>query len=322
MQLDGSEKARCRAVALLGLVAFAQMLRAQGSAAPVPLWPQDDKPPRDLQGNYVYLNQPADQIVVVIPGVLRGEPDGSLEIVRVTFRNRFDPQVRVSIDQTESGRYRYLYAFSNGAAAKDAIKSWTIVTPCQDQPFGFEAFPNGWTCGRTNSGLARQYALPRISGLACYADCFLKVPQPPRSSTTQIAFVSGEKPGLTTASAGGSYPPFEVQFDWPDVILSQLSRLGDYAWSQKHVVTLGPRFSRETPIPVIASDFLQGLNDLIRAGRLAADARLVRDLKTILAQISAGNTSQISIDASPFTELEGEILNAMRLSLRLGPSKQ
>jgi hypothetical protein len=313
----------CRGGVVLGLAALSQALlwAQQGPTPQVQPWPQDNKPPQDLQGNYVFLNQPADQIVVVIPGTLRGQPDQPPEIVRMVFNNRFDPQVKVSLVQPEPHRYRYLYSFSNGRAAKDAVADWTIVAPCQDPQFAYDTPPAGWHCGKAPSGLARQFALPHISGLACHATCYMDSPHPPGSAASQVTLVSGHKPGLTTASAGGVYPPFPVQFDWPDVILSQLSNLGDAAWSKKHVVTVGPRFTQETPIPAMASDFLQGLNELIRTGRLADDSRFVRDLKTILTQISEDNRGQISyrIGSSPSTDLEGEILSAVRLSLGLDP---
>ena len=307
---------------LLCAALFSQVtLTAQTPVPPVPLWPPDNKPPRDLQGNYVFWDQPAHEAVVVIPGALRGEPDRATEIVRVPFKNRLDPQVAVSVSRVDPDRYRYVYSLANGSAAKDPVTSWTIVVPSNDPQFGIEARTSGWHGGKGRLETARQYALPYIAALGHPLICSVDGQQTPGSASGQVTVVSGDKPGFVTVSAS-NYPPFQVPRDWPEVILySQLVKLGDFAWSDIHRVTIGPRFGMDTPATAIAADFLEGLKELIRTGRLSGDSGFVRELQGTLTRAAQdGGKIASPIAAGPSTALEREILSAVRLTFGLEAS--
>lgn len=293
-------------------------LAGQTAAPPVPLWPSDNRPPRNLQGNYVFLDQTASAIVVVIPGSLEGQPDRPAQIIRVPLHNRFDPEVTVSISRVEPSGYRYLYSLANGRAATDPVKGWIVAASCNDPRSSIEAHPSGWRCIRIDDRFAsvRQFALPYLSP-GCALICFLDGQQPPDSPSDQFAVVSGLKPGLTTASAGND-PPFQASRDWPEVILEQLATLGNPAWSSRHIVTLGPRFGTDVSAAAIATDFLRGLAELVRTGRLASDSDFLRQLRAALAQAAQTGRVDATLIVNPSTELEREIAEAVKLSLGSG----
>jgi hypothetical protein len=147
----------------------------------------------------------------------------------------------------------------------------------------------------------------------CAVACFLGQ-QPPDSMGAQLTVVSGLKPGFTTASAG-NYPPFQASEDWPEAVLEQMATLGGPAWSNKHTVTIGPRFGADFSASNIVVDFLQGLAELIRAGRLANDSDFLKQLRTALARAAQTGRLDTAQIASPSTNLEREIADAVRLSL-------
>jgi hypothetical protein len=311
---------RCPALAIMALLQG--VLAGQTAAPPVPLWPSDNRPPNDLQGKFVFLDQGTSTIVMVIPGSLRGQPDVATEIIRVPFKNQFDPQVSVSLGSAEPDRYRYAYSLANGKTAKDPVKDWSIVASCGDPRSSLDALPIGWHCTRIDNPFAkaRQLALPyllappHLPEPGCAVACFLDGQQPPDSMGARLTVVSGLKPGFTTASAG-NYPPYQVSQEWPEAVLEQVAKLDAAGWSNKHTVTLGPRFGADFSASNIVADFLQGLSELVRTGRLANDSNFLRQLRTALAQAAQTGGLDPAQIARPSTDLEREIAEAVKLSL-------
>jgi hypothetical protein len=300
---------------------LARAVLAQPATPAVPPWPADNKPPNNLQGNYVFLDQAASTIVIVIPGSLRGQPDQPGEIIRVPYHNRFDPQVAVSISQAEPGQYLYVYSLANGRLAADTVNSWKVAVTCGGESFRIDARPIGWHCGRLEHSTAvHQYALPYIEGHVCPVQCFLDGQQPPDSASEQIAVVSGLRPGFTTASAEDykGYPVMELSQELPDSVITQLAKLGDFARSSKPTITLGPRFGVDVTASQISADFSQGLNQLVRTGSLASDSGFVKQLRTALVQAAQTGRLDTTHLADPSTELEREITGAVKLSLAPG----
>ena len=296
---------------------LAGALSAQTTAPPVPPWPADNRPPRNIRGNYVFLDRSTSTIVIVIPGSLRGEPDQPPEIIRVPYLNRFDPEAAVSVARATPDKYRYSYSVANGKSAKDPVHGWTIATSCGDPLLKIEAWPLGWHCTKIEHAMAmHQFALPYLKGNGCSVVCFVNGVQPPDSLRDQIALLSGLRPGFTTASAE-NYPPFKVSFDWPETILEQqqLIVLGSPEWANKHTVTLGPRFRADVGAPRIAEDFLQGLSQLVRVGRLTGDSEFIERLRAALARAAETGRLDTARLGTPTTELEREVIGAVKLDL-------
>src|SRR5581483_6292878 len=188
------------------------LMLAQNRNAPVPLWPQSDRIPSDLNGNYVFWDPRAWQIVVVLTGALRGEPNAAPEVVRVPFRNRFDPHISAAVS-VQNELYVYKYAVQNGPAAKDSIKSWAIAVPCGDALLTVAGDHCGGSGARPPvAQTAEQVMLPHLKERGCHTTCFTEAPQSPGSFPDHFEIASSYKPGLTTASAS-NYPPFEVPRD-------------------------------------------------------------------------------------------------------------
>ncbi len=80
-------------------------------------------------------------------------------------------------------------------------------------------------------------------------------------------------------------------------------------------MTLGPRFGRDVSAAAIATDFLQGLAELVRTGRLASDSDFLRQLRAVLAQAAQVGRMDATHVVNPSTELEREISEAVELSL-------
>jgi hypothetical protein len=289
-----------------------------GQAPPLPPWPSDNQPPKDLQGKYAFLDQARGFIVLVIPGELEGQPGQQLEIIRVPFHTRFDPLVAVSVEKVSPVAYRYVYSFANGKRAKDPLTSWRIGASCSDSSFRVEAAPDGWHCGVLEHALGiSQYALPYLAETVCPVQCFLDGEQPSDSANARVAIVSPAKPGITTASAGEhqNYPVMQLPHALPDAVTEQLLPLGRFEWSERHVVTIGPRFGPGMGLSQIAADFLEGLAELIRTGRLEGDSAFVGQLQSTLVQAAQAGGIETAHLPNPSSEFEREIVTAVKLSM-------
>jgi len=167
--------------------------------------------------------------------------------------------------------------------------------------------------------IAKQLELPAIKAPGCYAACgSVGAPAKAGDDVGEFQIVSSYKPGLTTAEAS-NYPPFQVPSTWPEVILTELTKLGDPAWSNWHTVTIGPRFDPGTPLADIASDFHDGLDRLIQTGRLSPKSKFVSELRVILTRAAQAGQSQGTAvpSTAPSTEMERELLDAVGASLAL-----
>ncbi len=297
---------------VLNLCSPRAVLAQAGDTDPVPRWP--GRLPSELNDQYVFLDPSKDEIVVVLPGRLTGEPGAPPQIVRVPLRNRIAPELTSSVSRNQSGSYDYTYALQNGRGAIETVTTWSLVAPCEDATFQFTH--QRWRCVRSRTAIAKQLELPAVQALGCYATCFADTPLRPAAVATSFRIVSAYKPGLTTASAS-HFPPFEARSNWPDVVLSQLSKLGDPAWSDKHMVTIAPRFAVDTPLSVIASDFHDGVDQLIRTRRLDIRSEFVSELQSIVSQIASTGRPQAPPAAKPAAELEREILQAALISLEV-----
>ena len=89
----------------------------------------------------------------------------------------------------------------------------------------------------------------------------------------------------------------------------------DYGWAADHFITLGPRYGPDDPATRIASDYMVGIQELVRIHRLEANSPFIREVIADLDAIASGSSAQILITQKPNSELEAEILNALQLSL-------
>ena len=100
-------------------------------------------------------------------------------------------------------------------------------------------------------------------------------------------------------------------------ICDQLGPVLDPKWIAKHIITLGPRYGPKEPETRIASDYIVGIQELVRIHRLESDSPFMKEVIADLDAISAGSSTQIPVTDKPHSEMEAEILNALQLSLHI-----
>jgi hypothetical protein len=138
-------------------------------------------------------------------------------------------------------------------------------------------------------------------------------------ASTNFSIATLAKPGFTVAETE-HFPHMEVSDGWPygipDEVMAELMPVvNEYGWAADHFITLGPRYGPDAPAPRIASDYLVGIQELIRIHRLESDSPFVKEVIANLDAIASGSSAQIPITQRPHSELEAEILNALQLSL-------
>ena len=300
---------------------LAGALLVQTAAPQVPPWPADNRPPSNLDGDYVFLDSRDEHNRRDRnSGTSQGPATEAAEIIRLPYRNRFDPEVSVSLSRAVPDRYRYVYSLANGKTGKDGVHGWTIATSCGGQ-VSIETRPLGWHCTPIEQAMAvHQFALPYLMQKGCSAVCFVDGEQPTGSRVSQVEIVSGLRPGFSTASAE-NYPPFKVSEDWPEVIRESpsLIELGSPARANQHTVTIGPRFGPGVSRPDVAEDCLKGLAELVRTGKSSPRAPdFVGRTRTTLTQAAESGRFDVRTIGVPSTALESEIVVALTLSFENG----
>jgi hypothetical protein len=170
---------------------------------------------------------------------------------------------------------------------------------------GLSGAPNGryvmWSCPLKDPGDPTPAAEPLEPG-----------------SSARFALESVNRPGFTTAFAH-QWPPFEISSEWPEQVILQASALEDVDWIDKHVITLGPRYAPEYPASKIAADYLSGMRDLTRDGRLDPNSPFVQENTDYLKSVVAGQTPAHRSRSRPAFRLEREIEQGLDLCFGLAP---
>jgi hypothetical protein len=100
---------------------------------PVPAWPANGVIPPEMKNQFVFVDLPNNEYVVAYPenlGSPNYEKDGPAErrVHRYKLQRDVDPQVAAVVTST-GGKYKIVYAVSNGPKAKQSIDQWTLVLP-------------------------------------------------------------------------------------------------------------------------------------------------------------------------------------------------
>jgi hypothetical protein len=135
-------------------------------------------------------------------------------------------------------------------------------------------------------------------------------------AATDFTLITQARPGFTTASTE-HFPHLNLTDEWPEEILDQLGPVLDLKWIAKNIITLGPRYDPDEPASRIASDYIVGIQELIRIHRLEPGSPFLKEAIANLDSISAGSSTLIPFTQKPHSELEAEILTALKLSLHV-----
>jgi hypothetical protein len=139
-------------------------------------------------------------------------------------------------------------------------------------------------------------------------------------TSARFAIESVIRRGFTTASIS-HFPAFEISSDWPEQVILQASLLQTPDWVNKHVITLGPRYAPGDPADKIAADYISGMADLIRDGRLEPNSPFVQETIDYLKSVAAGQTPAHRGRSRPGSRLEREIEQGLDLCFGLAPER-
>jgi hypothetical protein len=114
---------------------------------PVPAWPANGVIPAEMKNQFVFVDLPNNEYVVAYPenlGSPNYEKDGPAErrVHRYKLQRDVDPQVAAAVTAT-GGKYKFVYAVSNGPKAKQSLDQWALVLP-EGAAVGAIKAPAGW----------------------------------------------------------------------------------------------------------------------------------------------------------------------------------
>src|SRR3989442_6107969 len=258
------------AVALFGQASPKAML------SPIPAWPSDGNIPDHLRNNYVFLGPRVGEVTVSYPASLDDASQTGRKTFTFELHNLVDPSFSVDITRDPGGVYTYNYFLRNGVAAKQAIRTWSLVGPANDSSLK-ASFP-GWSATKIPTARARQIALPNVSQLGAevifYSGAGNDI-QPGSSLLDRFHVTSDYSPGFTSAFVR-SGSAFDLPSEMPTPVGDQIGVLAKPEWDSQVVVILGPRFPLGSSVQAIAADFHIGITRLIRNGKLSGDSPFVK----------------------------------------------
>jgi hypothetical protein len=305
------------------MTSSAQQQEIVGLPDPAPAWPANGIVPAELKEKYVFVDTAKNEFVIAYPenlGTPAFEKDGpgALKIARYELLRNVSPSVTLAVTPATAGKFKYAYTVGNGAAAKQSIDQFSIVAP--EQVGDAIKGPAGWFSivqrGRDFKVKDPQW----IKTGAAVVWSFQKPEEviQPGSKKTGFEMESELKPGFTVGyfrKAESVEVKVATSGNIPEPVKKQKDELLSVEYNSKTVLLLGPKFARDADEKAIAADFAQGLNALGRSGALSPDSEFVKGAVAELNRVStAGGPAKIT--AQPRSEIETEILNAIKVSLR------
>ncbi|MEW5251493.1 hypothetical protein [Microbulbifer discodermiae] len=315
-------------------LALAQQLYTVAQLSAVPIWPEDGVIPPRLSGQYVFLDPGSGQMVLVYPRELDKpgtQATGELRVERLNLGN----QVKASISskvKVKKNSYAYSYTLRNAKGARQAIANLKIPVPNLGQDDEVLA-PGQWQSAKSESQVrALQMAIWSTSGyfISWYNyDAEKREDGPKIGAGQQLSgfYIGSElKPGITTAYVGsGHYPAMREAM--PQAVLEQAVPLMSIEANNQDLLTIAPRFSRDTHKLIIAGNFHFGISRMVTHGQLDGNSPAVREALQVLnyyaeAAEAAGEVEladfvgpRMRFSQKPRPGLEAEVLHALMISL-------
>ena len=297
------------------MLLFAAVVSAQNdSAPPIPIWSGEGSIPKDSGDRKVFLMPDLHNVIILWPNL-----DGTETKRKFPLHNEIDPNLRVRIESV-SGLFRYRYDLENGKQSKDSLRDFSVVIfPDADAQLSSAK----WTKGDVAPNPHERVGIPgALSGALDHWTSRLddKLFLQPGTETS-FSITTSAKPGFTTAETE-HFPHMEASDGWGDDIPYEIMEellpvVNEYGWSADHRITLGPRYGPDDPTTRIASDYIIGIQELVRIHRLEPGSSFVKEVIANLDAIASGSSAQIPMTQKPASELEAEILNALQLSLHV-----
>jgi len=288
---------------------FGTAFALEKPAAPVPIWSGEGSQPAGSGNQKVFLMPDEHSVIVLWPN-----QDGTETKRRFDLHNTIYPSLRVHMESS-SGRFRYKYDLENGKQSKDSIINFSVIVYPDPQIQTISALWKGgaWTPTSNNKERVGLPGAPPGS-LAHWMGYENEALLP--GAATSFTLTSQARPGFTSASTE-HFPHIVLTDEWPDDTADQMDLVLDPKWIAYHFITLGPRYGPDDPATRIASDYIVGIQELVRIHRLESNSPFMKEVIADLDAISAGSSTQIPVTQKPHSEMEAEILNALQLSLHV-----
>ncbi|MGD0792045.1 MAG: hypothetical protein ABR920_09765 [Terriglobales bacterium] len=277
-------------------------------APPIPIWSGEGSVPAGSGNRKVFLSPDEHSVIILWPNF-----DGTEKMRRFDLHNTIFPDLRVHMEGS-SGSFRYRYDLENGKESKDSLRDFFVVIYPDPQ---MQTNSTLWKGGLSLPTVKERVGIPgappgRLVDWMCCLDGQGLSP----GGDTNFTLNTEARPGFTSASTE-HFPHLDLTDEWPEEILDQLGPVLDPKWIAHHFITLGPRYGPDDPATRIASDYIVGIQELIRIHRLESNSPFMKEVIADLDAISAGSSTQIPITQKPHSEMEAEILNALQLSLHV-----
>lgn len=332
-------------ILLMASISFAQQKEDPGlTDFPLPAWPANGVIPPDLRDRYVFIDLLRGEYVLAFPDNL-GTPafkkdPGQLETRRFQLQRNVEPAVSVAITTSAPSKYKYEYTITNGSASKNWIDQWNIVLPEQGgsatiaQPTNWLSFMQtgrAFTVKNPNwirTGSSVFWFNGKASGSVVVGEAQPEGAILPGTSKGGFVLETELRPGFTVAyfrrsvGIGGPDPGYPLE------VRKQVEPLLRLEYNSRTVLTIGPKFDKNSHSFMIVSDFVEGISVLTRTGALDANSQFVKttlnELNQYIAAVRAENREldkvtgpPITLTAQPRTPVESEVLRALKVSLSL-----
>lgn len=239
------------------------------------------------------------------------------QVQRFDLSNQVD--AKFLVDVQPAGQYFiYRYRVSNSKKAKQGIGAFDITVPVFDNDDSIAA-PDDWLVGAIPSQInAVRRAIGEPSGvfLRWSSQNWKTSLITPGTELGGFEVTSIRKPGFTLAYVQGGVPHPGLSSQMPRVVLEQTIPVMQKEYYSQNVLTIAPKFSIDTPIADIATDFISGINQLVAQGQLDGNALAVKEALRGLQHYLQPSRSRPVFSTKPQPGLEAAIINAMKLSLK------
>jgi hypothetical protein len=317
-------------MALCCASAYAQQPTVATGLSPVPIWPASGIVPPQMSDRYVFLDPPANQLVLYYPENL-GQADfqtspGSMRLERLELRDKVQPFVSVNV-RRQGGGVVYDYQIANGAGAKQAIARLELVG--REMPGdGAMKAPPRWgqaiAAATTNTMSMSTLGFPlgkRMNWQVAGAGIA------PGKALSGFQVTSSLLPGITVlqVEASGSAG---LGKDLPRMVREQAAPMMKPGHNQQTVYTIGPRFSSGDFMLQRVVQFQSSLGRMIRSGALDANSPAIAEAMQVLESYSQAAAQQPNAPLDTWTGpplmftaaarpgIETEVTNALKMSLR------
>ena len=261
---------------LLGIV-----LKGAAETPPVPVLDSSGSRPAGMEKVKVFIDPRSGHLAVF---------DRYAELPAIVELSRFTaPAITVKIVLEPAGLYRYEYIFSNGISAKQKAWNWMFENLVNDIQVG--ELPTGWSV-RIPPAMARERRYPdgqepiTVRSLWFHAGVRDGVNQDmgvaPGQSIPGPVLRSRLKPGPLVVWVAGQSDIARLRGEPDSDVIEIVSSVTRSKYNYRQVITFGPKFATSADRRVIAGDFENVLELLIKQGTIGPTGQFATTFKVLM----------------------------------------